>query len=336
MDIIQSVWAIDAHTTGTPIRVITGGLPHLSGDTISQKMAYMSKHFDGIRQTVTKQPRGFLSLVCAVLTAPTKPEADFGLFYFDSDTYQPMCGAGTLATAKAVVETGMVPRTDPHTTVVFDTAAGIVKVTVETQEDGSTNIVMVNAPAFAYLPEISLEVDGLGKVDMDIYFGGNFFAMVDTAQLGFEIEAAAIPCMLDYMKKIVGAVKRDIKVQHPLNPDINYLDECLFIQNKPDEDGGYLGQCIYGEGLYDLSPCGTGTCSRLAQRYHKGLLKLGEPFVHKQAYGGNFTGIALEAVDVGGYPGVIPQISCDDVHITGFNQLIVERSDRLKYGFKTW
>lgn len=336
MNIIQSIWAIDAHTTGTPIRIITAGIPTLFGDTISQKMKYMRDNYDDLRLSITRQPRGFSSLVCAVLTAPTAPDADFGVFYIDADTYQPMCGAGSLAVGKAVVEAGLVKRTDPVTTVTLETAIGIVKLMVNTHADGSTDVTMINAPAFAYMQDINVDVPDLGKVDMDIYFGGNFFALVDTAQFGFDIEAATIPRMMDYMKKIVGAVKCEIKVRHPLNQEINYLDECLFIQNKQDPDGGYMGQCIFGDGLFDISPCGTGTSSRLAQRYNKGLLKLGEPFVHKQAYGGKFTGIALEAVDVCGHPGVVPQISCDDVQITGFNHIIIEKSDRLKTGLKTW
>ena len=38
MNLVLSVFAVDAHTTGSPIRVITGGIPTLRGKNISEKM----------------------------------------------------------------------------------------------------------------------------------------------------------------------------------------------------------------------------------------------------------------------------------------------------------
>jgi len=33
---------------------------------------------------------------------------------------------------------------------------------------------------------------------------------------------------------------------------------------------------------------------------------------------------------------IVPYVSCSDVHITGFNHLIVEENDKLKNGFVSW
>lgn len=336
MNLTQSVMTIDAHTAGTPIRVVVNGIPTLFGDTISQRMEYMKKHHDNLRCMVSKLPRGSQSLVCAILTEPTVAGTDFGLFYFDADTYQPMCGAGTLSVAKVVVETGMVKRTPPETKVVFETATGIVHVSVKMAPDGSTEVIMTNAPAFRYEENVLLNVPELGDVLCDVYFGGNFFTLVDVAQFGFTIKPSTIPLMIDYKRKIIAQAQKSLNIEHPLNPDINYIDQCLFIQNEPEADGAYLNQCVFGDGLYDISPCGTGTCARLAQRYNKGFLRLHEPFKHRQAFGGEFIGLALEAATVAGKPGVVPQIQCTDVHITAMNNLVAEESDRLRAGFETW
>ena len=32
----QSVFVVDAHTTGTPIRVVTGGIPPLKGASVAE------------------------------------------------------------------------------------------------------------------------------------------------------------------------------------------------------------------------------------------------------------------------------------------------------------
>ncbi|MEG2144986.1 MAG: proline racemase family protein, partial [Oscillospiraceae bacterium] len=111
MNIIQSIFTIDAHTTGSPIRVVTGGIPNLKGSNISEKMDCMMHNYDHLRTFLLQQPRGCPSLMCAVLTEATVENADFGLFYMDAGGYQPMCGAGTMATAKCIVESGMVKKT---------------------------------------------------------------------------------------------------------------------------------------------------------------------------------------------------------------------------------
>ena len=124
----QSVFVVDAHTTGTPIRVVTGGIPPLKGASVAEKMEDMRRNHDWLRTCIMQQPRGFLSLVGAILTEPCSPEADYGVFYIDALTYQPMCGAGTLSVAKALVETGMVKRVEPETKIVLETPTGLVAV----------------------------------------------------------------------------------------------------------------------------------------------------------------------------------------------------------------
>lgn len=332
MEQLLSVFAVDAHTTGSPIRVITGGIPTLRGHTVSERMDDMKTRYDHLRTCILQPPRGCPSLMCAVLTRPTIPDADYGLFYMDAGGYQPMCGAGTLATAKVLVETGMVPRTGASTRVTFETGAGIIKVDVNRQEDGTSMMVMENAPAFLYEENQTVDVPGIGTIGFDLVFGGNFFAAIDTAQLGFSICPETIPKMQALMPPIVKAISSHFNIVHPLNPAINYLNEIMFVNDTPEEDGGYLAQVIFGNCQVDISPCGTGTSGRMAQRYDKGLLKQGELFVQKQVYGGIFYGKILQETTVGGRKAVIPQISCADIHITGYHHLIAEADDRLKYG----
>ena len=86
----------------------------------------------------------------------------------------------------------------------------------------------------------------------------------------------------------------------------------------------------------DISPCGTGTSTRLAQRYFRGLIGLEETFVQKSVCGGAFHAKGLRETTLGGVPAIVPYVSCSDVHITGFNHLIVEENDKLKNGFVSW
>ena len=335
MQIEQIISVIDAHTTGTPIRIVTGGIPRLHGKTVSDKMEYMREHFDWIRTCLMQQPRGFTSLVGAVLTEPVSEEADYGLFYIDDLTYQPMCGAGTLAVAKALVATGMVPVTEPETQVVLETPTGVVHVRVEVKEGNAGTVSLRNVPAFLYKKDLELTVEGIGTFTVDIGFGGNFFVLVPIDRIQETIRKDRIGELRRKSRLILKAANDKIQVVHPENPAINYLDQLLYYSTEETE-GSCLAQCIFGDAQADISPCGTGTSTRLAQKYFRGELDLLEPYRQRSVCGGVFEGVLVEKTMVGSFSAVIPVVSCKDVHITGINQLMIEREDKLKYGFTSW
>lgn len=329
---IQSIYCVDAHTTGTPIRVITGGIPPLHGNSIHEKMLYMEKHFDWLRSCAACPPRAPQSTVCAVLVPPVSEEADYGVFYMDAKSYQPMCGAGTLSVAKVLVETGMVARKEPVTEIVLETPSGIVKAYADIEHGEVTRLSLKNAPAFLYKKDVLLEVPELGTLTVDIGFGGNFFAIVDTAQLPTQLTVADREAFSNYMRQIVKACENQVEICHPKNPDLNYLNQVLFYKNVPDENGGYTCQCVFGDAQLDISPCGTGTCTRLAQRYTRGMIGLNEEFIQNSIWGSSFYAKALEEVKVGYLSAIVPMVSCSDVRITGFNHLIAEADDMHKAG----
>lgn len=331
----QSIFAVDAHTTGTPIRVITSGIPPLKGDTMEEKMEYMRGKYDWIRTCIMQQPRGSLSLVGAVLTEPCSDDADYGLFYIDALTYQPMCGAGTFSVAKALVETGMICRSEPETIIRLETPSGMVRVSVEFEKGEVESISFENVPAFLYRRDLEIKVPGIGKIIVDIGFGGNFFTIVDIDSINMNITRESIYELRRLSKTILASANEALKVEHPVNRSINYMDQLLFVDNKPDEKGEYLCQCIFGDAQADISPCGTGTSTRLAQRYFKGDVGIKDIYCQKSIYGGMFKAAIVKETDLNGTKAIIPRLSCRDVHITGFNHLIVEEDDKLKNGFVT-
>lgn len=333
---IQSLFVVDAHTTGTPIRVITSGIPPLKGDTIEGKMEYMKANYDWLRTCSMQQPRGFLSLVGAVLTEPCSSDADYGLFFIDALTYQPMCGAGTLSVAKVLVETGMVSRVEPETIIKLETPSGIVTVFVDVKNGEVQCVSLENVPAFLYHKDLKIEVPGIGNIKVDVGFGGNFFTIVDIDAINMDISKGKMDELRRMSKIILASANDAVKVQHPVNKSINYMDQLLFVKNRPDENGEYLCQCIFGDAQADISPCGTGTSTRLAQRYFGGLIGMNEMFCQKSIYGGVFRASVLREIDLNGTKAIVPRVSCSDVHITGFNHLIVEEDDKLKNGFVTW
>jgi proline racemase len=85
-------------------------------------------------------------------------------------------------------------------------------------------------------------------------------------------------------------------------------------------------------GAIDRSPCGTGTCAKMATLYARGELRLNEDFRHEGILGTIFTGRLVEETTVGPYPAVVPTLG-GQAWITGFAQYVLERDDPFPMGF---
>ncbi len=85
-------------------------------------------------------------------------------------------------------------------------------------------------------------------------------------------------------------------------------------------------------GVLDRSPCGTGTCARMAVLHAKGKLPLQQDFVHESIISTLFTGRLIAETQVGQYRAVIPTIS-GRAWISGFANYVVDAEDPFPNGF---
>src|SRR5664279_2988334 len=156
--------AVDSHTEGMPTRVVTGGVGVIPGSTMNEKRLYFMEHLDDIRLLLMNEPRGHSAMSGAILQAPTRPDADWGVVYIEVSGCLPMCGHGTIGVATVLVETGMVEVTEPVTTIRLDTPAGLVAVRVEVSGGRALAATLRNVPAFVVRTDARLEVPGLGEI----------------------------------------------------------------------------------------------------------------------------------------------------------------------------
>jgi proline racemase len=85
-------------------------------------------------------------------------------------------------------------------------------------------------------------------------------------------------------------------------------------------------------GSIDRSPCGTGTCAKMAALHAKGALGIGEDFHHEGILGTVWTGRVLEETRVGPYPAIVPRLT-GRAWITGMAQYVVDADDPFPEGF---
>ncbi len=320
----------DAHVAGEPLRLIIGGLL-LKGKSILEKREYMMKNYDFVRTATMLEPRGHADMYGAVLTEPRDPRADLGVIFIDTALYNNMCGHGSIAVATIAVETGLIPVTEPETEVVLETGAGLVTVKVYVNNGKAMGATLLGVPSFLAKADVALDIEGK-EIKADIVYGGNFFAMVDMGQLGLTHSPKNIEQFIRYGTEIRNQANTLIELRHPEKPHIDTVDDILFTAGPSFPGDTYKSICFLGKAQIDRSPCGTGTCARMAAMYARGTLKKGETFYHESIVGSVFEGKVLEETRVGDLPAILPAVS-GRAFITGFSTLHIDGDDPLKYGF---
>ena len=108
----------------------------------------------------------------------------------------------------------------------------------------------------------------------------------------------------------------------------------MYEELAPDADGlkRQRNATIFADGEVDRSPCGSGTCARLATLVEKNQLKLGEVLKHDSIVNSQFLGVAQEFVTLNGKQAILPQVT-GMAYKTGESIFSVDPRDPLTPGF---
>jgi proline racemase len=322
---------VDTHTGGNPTRTVISGLPKLQGNTMAEKMLQMKREYDWIRQVLMYEPRGHDVMSGALLVEPCHPEADVGVIYIETGGYLPMCGHDTIGVCTALIETEMIPVTEPITRLMLDTPAGLVEATVEVENGKAKQVSFCNIPAFLH-SSIEAEVAGIGRIACDIAYGGNFYAITDARKLGLELVPSNAAAIVEHAVRIRRAINQAFDVVHPEHPFIRGVTHVEFYTDPTHPQAHAKNTVVVPPGGIDRSPCGTGTSAKLAAMFAKGEIRIGEEFVHESIVGSLFRGKVLERTEAGGLPAVVTQIS-GSAWVMGIHTFFYHPEDELRDGF---
>ncbi|HWC99037.1 MAG TPA: proline racemase family protein [Candidatus Sulfopaludibacter sp.] len=329
MRFANMITAVDAHACGEPGRVITGGVLDVPGRTMFEKMKHLESKADHIRLRMLREPRGYPALCCNVILPPTHPEADAGYVIMEQVEYPPMSGTNTICVVTVLIETGMVAAVEPVTRLKLETPAGLISVDAEVHNGKVRQVKFRNVPAFAAYLDRPVEVAGLGTVTVDVAYGGMFYVIADAAPFGLTLAPGDAREIVRIAELIKTAAREQLPVAHPENPGIAGVSIAELTCGRKN---AVVVSTAAGSGVLDRSPCGTGTCARMAVLHAKGKLPLNEDFVHEGILGTKFTGRLVEETRVGPYAAVVPTLS-GQAWITGFAHYVLDPEDPFPEGF---
>lgn len=267
---MQTFRVIDSHTGGEPTRTIVDGGPRLIGSTIVEQIEDMRANHDGYRRSIVNEPRGSEVMVGAYLIPALDSNNQCGILFFNNVGYLGMCGHGTIGVVATLAYLGKI---EPGTHR-FETLAGTVIATLHSD----ASVTIENVPSYRSYAGIEIQVDGIGVIKADIAYAGNWFCLV----------ASPSPDDLDRpISELLELAKCILAACRPSFPEVDHVE--IFGPPKT-ATGNSRSFVLCPGGMYDRSPCGTGTSAKLACLAADAKLAEGETWVQESIIGSTFQG----------------------------------------------
>lgn len=343
MSFKRMIQAVETHS-GEPMRVITGGVPNIPGNTVYEQMQWLKENDDQVRLLMLREPRGYPPLCCNLIVPAKHPDAAAGYIIMEQVEYPVMSGGNTISVATVLLETGMIPMQEPVTEFLLEAPAGLIGIKAECHNGKVTQVTFKNVPAFAVYTDTVIDVPELGQVTVDVAWGGMFYVIADIRQFDWVKlvpeqggEIARISSL------ILKAAQDQLPVEHPDYPGIGItISQLSGPTENPEADWKNAVTVASGAvdfdnpatwtGALDRCPCGTGTCAKMAALYAKGQLGLNQAFRHEGLLGTVYTGHLVEEVQVGKYKAVIPTIGGQS-WIYGYSNYVLDPTDPFENGY---
>jgi 4-hydroxyproline epimerase len=323
---------IDAHTCGNPVRVVSGGVPFLQGKTMLEKRAYFLENYDWIRTGLMFEPRGHDMMSGSMLFPPHDPQNDFAVLFIETSGCLPMCGHGTIGTITIAIEEGLIhPKTPGF--LRMEAPAGLVLVEYKQEGKKVKSVKLTNVKSFLAAENLEIESDELGKLKVDVAYGGNFYCIVDPQENFPGLEHFKAEQLISMARSLRSKMNEKYEFVHPEHPSIRGLSHVLWTGKTLDPTSTARNAVFYGDKAIDRSPCGTGTSARMAQWHAKGWLKPGQDFIHESFIGSKFTGRIEEETEIAGKTAMIPSIE-GWAMVTGYNTIFLDDEDPYVHGFQ--
>ena len=308
------------------MRVITGGLPPIEGNTVLEKRRYFRDHYDHLRTGVIFEPRGHADMYGAVISA--SKDADFDVFFLHNEGYSTMCGHAIIALTKLAIESGQVPGP----TVSFNVPAGRIEATATLESGRVIRTAFRNVPSFLYRRDQHIHIEGFRDVQFDIAYGGAFYAIVEAAPLNLPLDSSNYSDIVAVGRAIKHTVMKAMTIQHPFEPDLSFLYGTIFTGPAKDPNHHSRNVCVFAEGEVDRSATGSGVSARAALHYARGELDLNQSITIESILGSTMTVRVVSETAFGPHTAITPEVS-GTANIIGRNEFWFDPEDPFVTGF---
>jgi proline racemase len=334
---LSAVSTTDYHTAGEPFRIVTEPPVALPGATVADRRvrALASDDAQALRSLLCSEPRGHADMYGGFLVPPDDEGAHLGVLFWHKDGFSTACGHGTIALGVWAVDTDVVqaPK-DGSVDVIIDVPSGRVTARVRRDRGRTVAVDFVNVPSYSLATDIPLRTSR-GEVAVSVSYGGAIYASVDATSVGLAVDRSHYRDLTALGREIKWALNDSEYAVHPGDPRLSGIYGTILYEDLGFVDGQVYQRnvTVFADGEVDRSPCGSGTCARLAILADQGLVAAAGPSLrHESIVGSVFTGTVLGTTSVAGRDAVIPQVT-GTAYRTGEHTFLVDPADPLIPGF---
>ncbi|MCK7615871.1 proline racemase family protein [Roseibium sediminicola] len=306
---------IDSHTAGEPTRVVLEGGPDLGSGSLAARAARLEAEHLDFCASVVLEPRGHDAIIGALLVPPDDPACAAGVIYFNNLQNLGMCGHATIGLGVTLAHLGQIGPGSHR----LDTPVGQVGIDLI---DANT-VAVVNVESYRHAKDVTVEVEGVGKVTGDVAWGGNWFFLVKDSPIA--LTGANIRPLTDLTLKIRAA----LETAGVTGRDGAWIDHIELFGPPESAEANSRNFVLCPGGAYDRSPCGTGCSAKLACLAADGLLAPGESYLQESVIGSTYQ-ISYQP---GEHGGVIPTVT-GQAFVTSDANLIFNPADPYRSGIR--
>ena len=335
----KTIHVISCHAEGEVGDVIVGGVAPPPGETLWEQRNWIA-HDQALRKFVLNEPRGGVFRHVNLLVPPKHPDADAAFIIMEPEDTPPMSGSNSICVSTVLLDSGILPMSEPVTEITLEAPGGLVKVSADCRGGKAEQITIENVPSFADRLAAHLEVEGLGTLGVDTAYGGDSFVIVDAHAAGFAIREDEAADIARLGVKITKAANAQLGFRHPEIPEWSHVSFCLFAGALNETEAGYAARSAVAirPGKVDRSPTGTAVSARLAVMARRGQIRQGQTLTATSIIGSTFTGLFAAQTRVGDHPAIVPRIK-GRAWITGIHQYLLDPDDPWPEGYRlndTW
>jgi proline racemase len=332
----SSIATTDYHTGGEPFRIVPDPPMAIPGATVAERRARAIEdpQAQALRAVLCSEPRGHADMYGALIVPPDDPGAQLGVLFWHKDGFSTACGHGTIALGVWAVDTGRVPAPDTGTVeVAIDVPSGRVTARVHRQDARTVAVDFVNVASWLVAREVPVRTSR-GEVPVTVAYGGAIYATLPAAGFGLSVTAGQLGELIALGREIKWALNDTEHAVHPSDPRLTGIYGTIWFDELGDTDGvvHQRNVTVFADGEVDRSPCGSGTCARLAVLAADGRIGPNTVLRHDSIVGSTFIGRVLAEVEVDGRRAVIPQVT-GMAYRTGEHVFAIDPHDPLVPGF---
>ncbi|KAI8712190.1 hypothetical protein NCS52_01316700 [Fusarium sp. LHS14.1] len=310
------------------------------GKTVEERrlniMAQPNHPLDVLRKSLCHEPRGHADMYGGFITPPNDAGALFGVLFWHKDGFSTACGHGTIALGHWAVANGMVQVPENgEVDVVIDVPSGRVKARMAIKDHKPIHVEFIQVLSYQWAKDLIVTLPSRSlDIKVDLVWSGAVYASIDLVQIGLTIS----PENHDDFVQLGREVKASLGQRaHHRGYDL-YVVIFFNEEDGARDESGIVRQrnvVVFADGQIDRSPCGSGTCARLAVLLSQGRVGMGRgKLIHRGIVGTAFEAdvVSEEPSPADGFKACIPRVR-GNANLVGQMRFFINPSETTFPGF---